>query len=148
MASSVLASSRFWQQTAIRCLKTFAQGAGGVLGATAAGVMNVDIKQAAVAGLGAAFLALLMSLEKLEELPADNPEDAAVDAMMEKTGISSSSPLPEPKPVMPAEEMTPDPLTQEIPAYTPPPYTPSVPQAYTPPAAPPPPSRPAYGGAP
>jgi hypothetical protein len=94
MGDSILTSARFWQQTGVRCVRTFAQAAGGVLGASATNVLSANWQQAATAGAMAAGIALLMSLEKLEELPPDNAEEAAVDAILHKQGIDSGAPLP------------------------------------------------------
>jgi hypothetical protein len=94
MGDSILTSARFWQQTSVRCVRTFAQAAGGVLGASATNVLDANWQQAATAGAMAAGIALLMSLEKLEELPPDTAEEAAVDAILKKSGIDSAAPLP------------------------------------------------------
>jgi hypothetical protein len=108
VGDSILTSARFWQQTSVRCVRTFAQAAGGVLGASATNVLSADWKQAATAGLMAAGIAFLMSLEKLEELPPDTAEEAAVDAILKKSGIDSGAPLrPLPQAPTPAPPPTP-----------------------------------------
>jgi hypothetical protein len=133
MGDSILTSARFWQQTAVRCVRTFAQAAGGVLGASATNVLDANWQQAATAGLMAAGIAFLMSLEKLEELPPDNAEEAAVDAILKKQGIDSAAPLP------PLPKAAPPPTTRTAPppqqAYsTPPKYVPASPAPVTNPA--------------
>jgi hypothetical protein len=108
MGDSILTSARFWQQTSVRCVRTFAQAAGGVLGASATNVLDANWQQAATAGLMAAGIAFLMSLEKLEELPPDTAEEAAVDAILHKQGIDSGAPLrPLPQAPTPAPPPTP-----------------------------------------
>jgi hypothetical protein len=108
MGDSILTSARFWQQTGVRCVRTFAQAAGGVLGASATNVLSANWQQAATAGAMAAGIALLMSLEKLEELPPDTAEEAAVDAILHKQGIDSGAPLrPLPQAPTPAPPPTP-----------------------------------------
>jgi hypothetical protein len=133
MGDSILTSARFWQQTSVRCVRTFAQAAGGVLGASATNVLDANWQQAATAGLMAAGIAFLMSLEKLEELPPDNAEEAAVDAILKKQGIDSGAPLP------PLQKAAPPPMTRTAPppqqAYsTPPKYVPASPAPVTNPA--------------
>jgi hypothetical protein len=123
MGDSILTSARFWQQTGVRCVRTFAQAAGGVLGASATNVLSANWQQAATAGAMAAGIALLMSLEKLEELPPDNAEEAAVDAILKKQGIDSGAPLP------PLPKAAPPPMTRTAP---PPPPVYSTPTRYVP----------------
>jgi hypothetical protein len=139
MADSILVSPRFWQQTAVRCLRTFAQAAGGVLGASATNVLAATWQQAATAGAYAAAIAFLMSLEKLEELPPGTPEDKAVDEMMKRQGIDSAAPLP----ATPATPGTvPTTVTNAPNAYVPPTTAPppppgsSTPPTYVPASAP------------
>ncbi len=120
MGDSILTSARFWQQTGVRCIRTFAQAAGGVLGASATNVLSANWQQAATAGLMAAGIALLMSLEKLEELPPDNAEEAAVDAILKKQGIDSGAPLP-PLPASRPQTPATRTATPPPPAYSTPP---------------------------
>jgi hypothetical protein len=94
MADTILMSSRFWQQTSVRMVRTAAQAAGGVLGVSATGGISANWQQALSVGAAAAVIALLMSLEKIEELPPDTAEEAAVDAMLATQGIDSGAPLP------------------------------------------------------
>jgi hypothetical protein len=148
MAGTILASRRFWEQTGVRLVRTFAQAAGGTLGASATGALSADWKQAMTVGAGAAIIALLMSLEKIEELPADNAEEAAVDAMLAKQGISSGDPLP------PLPEASPSPQATTVAtsptSYVPPttvttplPPVSSTSPKFTPVSTPPPPASPA-----
>ena len=135
MGDSILTSARFWQQTGVRCVRTFAQAAGGVLGASATNVLSANWQQAATAGAMAAGIALLMSLEKLEELPPDNAEEAAVDAILHKQGIDSGAPLP--KAPTPQTHAPPTTVQPPPPAFTTPTtYVPDSPAsaAATPPA--------------
>ncbi len=143
MGDSILTSARFWQQTAVRCVRTFAQAAGGVLGASATNVLSANWQQAATAGLMAAGIAFLMSLEKLEELPPDTAEEAAVDAILKKQGIDSGAPLrplPQaPTPAPPTPPPSPTPTTMTVspppPAFTTPTtYAPASPAPVTNPA--------------
>lgn len=94
MGDSILTSARYWQQTGVRCVRTFAQAAGGVLGVSAAGGISANWQQALSVGAAAAAIALLMSLEKIEELPPDTAEEAAVDAILHANGVASGDPLP------------------------------------------------------
>jgi hypothetical protein len=105
MGDSILTSARYWQQTGVRCIRTFAQAAGGVLGVSATGGINADWQQALSVGAAAAAIALLMSLEKLEELPPDTAEEAAVDAILHANGVASGDPLP-PLPAPPTAATT------------------------------------------
>jgi len=135
MGDSILTSARFWQQTGVRCVRTFAQAAGGVLGASATNVLSANWQQAATAGAMAAGIALLMSLEKIEELPPDNAEEAAVDAILHKQGIDSGAPLP--KASTPQTHAPPTTVQPPPPVYsTPTTYVPASPAsaAATPPA--------------
>lgn len=125
MGDSILTSARFWQQTAVRCIRTFAQAAGGVLGASATNVLSASIGQAATAGAMAAGIAFLMSLEKLEELPPDTAEEAAVDAILKKQGIDSGAPLPK----------APTTVANAPNAYVPPTVTPPPPVSSMPPTS-------------
>jgi hypothetical protein len=135
-----LGTRRFWEQTGVRLIRTFAQAAGGTLGASATGALQADWKQALSVGGAAAVIALLMSLEKIEELPADTAEEAAVDAMLAKQGIDSGAPLP---PLPQTSSTTPATTVAASPAsYVPPTAT------YVPPPSPvsttPPISAPVY----
>lgn len=119
--ASVLASRRFWEQTGVRCVRTFAQAAGGVLGVSAAGGISANWQQALSVGGAAAVIALLMSLEGIEELPAENAEDRAVDEMLARHHIASGDPLPP----LPATSTTASSTTvaSSPAAYVPPPTT-------------------------
>jgi hypothetical protein len=128
VGDSILTSARFWQQTAVRCVRTFAQAAGGVLGASATNVLSANWQQAATAGLMAAGIAFLMSLEKLEELPPDTAEEAAVDAILHKQGIDSGAPL-RPLPQAPTPAPPPTPTTVTV---SPPPPAFTTPTTYAP----------------
>jgi hypothetical protein len=138
MADTILMSSRFWQQTGVRLIRTFAQAAGGTLGASATGALQADWKQAMSVGLAAAAIAFLMSLEKVEELPATSAEDKAVDEMMKRQGIDSAAPLPA-TPVTPGTApttVTTSPNSYVPPKTTPPPPVSSTPPTYVPASAP------------
>jgi hypothetical protein len=151
MGDSILTSARFWQQTGVRCVRTFAQAAGGVLGASATNVLSANWQQAATAGLMAAGIALLMSLEKLEELPPDNAEEAAVDAILHKQGIDSGAPLPKAPTPQTHAPPTPTVTPQQPVSITPTTYVPASPgsAAVTPPATTTGyPASPNYGGLP
>jgi hypothetical protein len=131
MADTILMSSRFWQQTSVRLVRTFAQAAGGTLGASATGALQADWKQAMSVGLAAAAIAFLMSLEKVEELPATSAEDKAVDEMMKRQGIDSGAPLP---PLPQTSSTTPATTVAASPtSYVPPKTTPPPPVSTTPP---------------
>jgi hypothetical protein len=133
MADTILMSSRFWQQTLVRCVRTAAQAAGGVLGVSATGGISADWKQALSVGAAAAVIALLMSLEKIEELPATSAEDKAVDDMLKRQGIDSAAPLP-PLPQTPVTPGTvPTTVTNAPNSYVPPKTTPPPPVSSTPP---------------
>jgi len=92
MSQSILTSRRYWEQTGVRLVRTFAQAAGGTLGASATGALQADWGQALQVGFAASAIALLMSLEKLDVLPGD-AEDAAVDALLARQGVAAGSPL-------------------------------------------------------
>jgi hypothetical protein len=140
MSQSILMSPRFWQQTGLRALRTFSQSAISVLGGSAVDVWSADWKQACGVGLGAAAMSVLMSLDRLQELPADNPEDAAIDAMLQQQGIAASSPLPEPRKAgAPA---------QAVPSVPPPAAPPPRPTYVPTSAAPSPKPAAPYGGLP
>jgi hypothetical protein len=134
MGDSILTSARFWQQTGVRCVRTFAQAAGGVLGASATNVLSANWQQAATAGAMAAGIALLMSLEKLEELPPDNAEEAAVDAILKKQGIDSGAPLPPLPKAAPPPPSTRNAPPQQQAYSTPTRYVPASPAPVTNPA--------------
>lgn len=136
MGDSIITSARYWQQTGVRCIRTFAQAAGGVLGVSAAGGISADWQQALSVGAAAAAIALLMSLEKLEELPPDTAEEAAVDAILHANGVASGDPLP-PLASPPTAATT---TTQTA---TPPPPASITPTTFVP-ASPPPSTPPAY----
>ena len=135
MGDSILTSARYWQQTGVRCIRTFAQAAGGVLGVSATGGISANWQQALSVGAAAAAIALLMSLEKLEELPPDTAEEAAVDAILHANGVSSGDPLP-------PLASPPTAATTTTPTPPPPPPASITPTTYAP-ASPPPPTAPA-----
>jgi hypothetical protein len=138
MAGTILGTRRFWEQTGVRLIRTFAQAAGGTLGASATGALQADWKQAMSVGAAAAAIAFLMSLEKIEELPPDTPEEALVDEMMKRQGIDSSAPLP----ATPATPGTaPTTVTNAPNSYVPPTTT------YVPPPSPVSTTPPTYGHA-
>jgi hypothetical protein len=125
MGDSILTSARYWQQTGVRMVRTFAQAAGGVLGVSATGGISANWQQALSVGAAAAAIALLMSLEKIEELPPDTAEEAAVDAILHANGVASGDPLP---PLAPP----PTAATTTTPTPTPPPPAYSTPTTYAP----------------
>jgi hypothetical protein len=146
MAGSILASRRFWEQTGVRCVRTFAQAAGGVLGVSATGGISANWQQALSVGGAAAIIALLMSLEKIEELPADTAEEAAVDAMLKAQGIDSGAPLPPlpaASPTTPATTVAASPSSYVPPTTTPPPPVSSTQPKFTPASQPSVPTAPA-----
>jgi hypothetical protein len=123
MGDSILTSARFWQQTGVRCVKTFAQATGGALGASATGAISADWVQALTVGAGAAIIALLMSLERIEELPPDTAEELAVDAIMHAGGVASGDPLTPLAPPPTAATTTTTTTTNTTPTPPPPPVS-------------------------
>ena len=54
----------FWQETAQRCVRTFAQTVISLIGVSSFSVWSLDWQNIAGVGLGASFVSLLMSLDR------------------------------------------------------------------------------------